>query len=265
VPIALNPILTREFDSHQRGLISKIKEKLFDLPLTHSSALPFEDDIKPFSAMKDARRGKTGQLDIDLGLDKCTFMTWGGVEKSLGYGRHHALIDTKKMLSDPRCFVTPSDIQVQVFDIERPYESLTPEIRGKVKKEYLQKILPGVMWLEKTAREQYYRVQRGEPMSLGYVRGLGEIKFFGTIPKSTIKEFIGPEDEHRVWVDLFNKGFVVGPIERSMPRATCGYDVTPQDLGLAGDEAINAWLECVDPAILIAKRLHEDMILSNNK
>lgn len=237
------PLLSREFSQDELADIELVKDALMVLPFTHSSRRSFAGDIVPLNQQQAGDERPTGNtlpIDESLGLDECVFMQWGAVEKSGGYGRYHMLIDPEFVLNDPRCFVTPRDITQATFHDDSRYDELPPETRKKVVDGYLSKILPGKDWLELIARQAYLKTRTSEPIIIVDPKEFGEIKFFGTVPQSAVSEVIGPEDEHRIWRELFLNGFVVGPVHRSKHRAT-GYDVTPQELGLSGSEAEDFW------------------------
>lgn len=235
------PLLSREFSEFELDGIAATREAMLSLPLTHSSGSPIMGDIRPFADKPAHKYGNTGQLDIDLGLSQCTFMRWGAVEKSGGSGRYHALIDTKKILNDPRCFVTPNDVTSATFTADVAYADITEKQRADIVKGYFAKILSGKDWLELIARKTYLQTRFGGAVELSSLADFGEIKFFGPIKQEHIIENVGPEEEHAVWADLYRKGFVVGPVVRSQPRRVSFYDTTPQELGLQGTEARDFW------------------------
>ncbi len=243
VDVALNPLsyplLQREFSPAEQAVISRVKGALLDVPLTHSTHDPdavTARGVLPYCEVKAEKRGNTGQLDVSLGLDTCTFMYWGAIEKKPN-GRHHALIDTHRILTNSRCFVTPFDINHVAIDVESPFIDLREDWKTGVVNEYFKKILSGNDWLELQARKIFLGTQHGEAVNLTRYVTLGEIKFAGPVPVDAIMEIVGPEDEHSKWVELYKKGFVVSPIGRKGGD----YDKSPQDLGLAGNEASEFW------------------------
>ena len=234
------PILSREFSETERRNIAKTKQALLKLPLTHSSSRETAGDLKPHSAMPAREYSHTGQLDIDLGLNRCVFMQWGAVEKSGGYGRFHTLVDPEKLFEDPRSFVTPYDITHATFTQNVHFEATTPQQKEHIKNQYFSKILSGSDWLELTARETYLQTRKGEGLVIGSGGQLGEVKFFGVIPKDYVSKAVGPYEEHAEWADMFMNGFIAGPVHRSR-YAMNDYDTTPAELGLTGTEASDFW------------------------
>lgn len=241
------PILNVELSNGEQRRILVIKDTLMQLPLVHSTnasslelILGNDMSIMPHSQLtSESVRHNTGDLDVSLGLNECTFMNWGAIEKK-GYGRFHVLIDPAVVFTDTRCYVTPTDINHSVMVHKGQFKQLSEEDQLNIKTNYLGKIVSGPIWHEIVARQILYDLMGGISPAINSYNQLGEIKFTGTLPPEAVIEVAGPDDEHRWWRKMLDIGFIPGPVSRSR-FGSSSYDVTADQLGRSETTASNYW------------------------
>lgn len=241
------PILNVELSNDEQRKILVIKDTLMQLPLVHSTnasslelILGNDMSIMPHSQLTSGSvRHNTGDLDVSLGLNECTFMNWGAIEKK-GYGRFHVLIDPAVVFTDTRCYVTPTDINHSVMVHKGQFKQLSEEDQLNIKTNYLGKIVSGPIWHEIVARQILYDLMGGISPAINSYNQLGEIKFTGTLPPEAVIEVAGPDDEHRWWRKMLDIGFIPGPVSRSR-FGSSSYDVTADQLGRSETTASNYW------------------------
>ncbi|MCC7289537.1 hypothetical protein IT414_04090 [bacterium] len=221
-------------------LVSYVRDILLLLPLVHRtdakriSSEPVSggslyDSIVPQSYMHGAGSDSdnTFELDRDLDLDEFVFMAWGAIyPQERGHflaGVRNAALISSSLLLDPRCIVSPDDISsiISYHDLKTGIKSLDQKERQAIQEEYLDKLVTGRDWLEIEAR-RIAKQLTDNPQDLDIAKlfagDLGEIKFFGEIPRSKIIAIVDTHDKHEY--DLYRKqieeetGFILAKVRQ---------------------------------------------------
>lgn len=191
-------------------LLKDVKIRLMRLPLVHRTNAPrlaagevsdtrgFDNPV-PHSWVKQQAghrpEGNTYGLDQQADLDEFVFMSWGGIYGERGNflrGSRHAVLIDPNLLLDPHCVVTPTDIAQHAGDKVMKYGLSTTdrEASRELRDKYFGKMVTGRDWLGIESRRIAKRIVDGQATieDLGKLSAedLGEVKFFGEIPRSSV-------------------------------------------------------------------------------
>lgn len=203
------PEMSYEIDSQ---LLEQVRQKLLKLPLVHrtktrelvSGPVKTEGGFRspvPYSWLTQASNqkaaGNTHGLDLQNDLDEYVFMSWGGIygeRNSFLAGSRYAVLVSSDLLMDPRCVVTPLDVAGVVSGkiMDRGLVVSDWSAARDLRDEYFDKMVTGADWVEIESRRIAKRIVDGNAS----IDDLGEIKFLGEVPHSSVIASVDTSTEY---------------------------------------------------------------------